>query len=187
MSPAVTTAATPSDSHTPSSLYKCPPLLPRLLPMQRKHLCLISWRVLQWLMTMTMNRLLLLHQVRDHNNSCDQIFTLTADISMPPSVASSPRSSARTSMSTDSCTLVDASPRHPLAVIPARRNEHLAVLLPKNLWKVSNLIDHHKFQPLIVLQPDSLASCCDNFYCRIQFSLFERRHVSALLLTHDDS
>ncbi|KZP05203.1 hypothetical protein FIBSPDRAFT_766213 [Athelia psychrophila] len=62
-------------------------------------------------------------------------------------------------MSTGSCTLLDAPPRHKLAVIPARRNEHLAVLLPKNLWK-----------------PDSLASCCDNFYCRIQFSLFERRH-----------
>ncbi|GLB36629.1 putative protein present in Fab1, YOTB, Vac1, and EEA1 [Lyophyllum shimeji] len=43
--------------------------------------------------------------------------------------------------------------------VPERTNEHLAVLLPKQLWK-----------------PDSLASQCDNFYCRIKFSVFERRH-----------
>lgn len=44
--------------------------------------------------------------------------------------------------------------------VPSERpNEHLAVLLPKHLWK-----------------PDSLASACDNFFCRAQFSLFERRH-----------
>ncbi|KII86522.1 hypothetical protein PLICRDRAFT_44124 [Plicaturopsis crispa FD-325 SS-3] len=46
-----------------------------------------------------------------------------------------------------------------LATIPLRRNEHLAVLLPKHLWK-----------------PDSMASKCDNFYCQLRFSLFERRH-----------
>ncbi|KAI6022596.1 FYVE zinc finger-domain-containing protein [Pisolithus marmoratus] len=40
-----------------------------------------------------------------------------------------------------------------------RPNEHLAVLLPKNLWK-----------------PDALASNCDNFSCRVPFSLLERRH-----------
>ncbi|KAI6165355.1 FYVE zinc finger-domain-containing protein [Pisolithus thermaeus] len=40
-----------------------------------------------------------------------------------------------------------------------RPNEHLAVLLPKNLWK-----------------PDALASTCDNFSCRVPFSLLERRH-----------
>ncbi|KIJ59805.1 hypothetical protein HYDPIDRAFT_32793 [Hydnomerulius pinastri MD-312] len=40
-----------------------------------------------------------------------------------------------------------------------RTNEHLAVLLPKNLWK-----------------PDALASTCDNFYCRVKFSVLERRH-----------
>ncbi|OBZ79970.1 Early endosome antigen 1 [Grifola frondosa] len=40
-----------------------------------------------------------------------------------------------------------------------RRNEHLAVLLPKRLWK-----------------PDSQASRCDVFFCRKQFSIWERRH-----------
>ncbi|KAG6371497.1 FYVE zinc finger-domain-containing protein [Boletus reticuloceps] len=40
-----------------------------------------------------------------------------------------------------------------------RANEHLAVLLPKNLWK-----------------PDTLASACDNFYCRVKFTVLERRH-----------
>ncbi|KAK0506394.1 FYVE zinc finger-domain-containing protein [Armillaria luteobubalina] len=40
-----------------------------------------------------------------------------------------------------------------------RANEHLAVLLPRSLWK-----------------PDSAASCCDNFFCRERFSVFERRH-----------
>ncbi|KAK0444943.1 FYVE zinc finger-domain-containing protein [Desarmillaria tabescens] len=40
-----------------------------------------------------------------------------------------------------------------------RANEHLAVLLPRYLWK-----------------NDSAASCCDNFFCRVRFSVFERRH-----------
>ncbi|KIM48478.1 hypothetical protein M413DRAFT_22967 [Hebeloma cylindrosporum] len=41
-----------------------------------------------------------------------------------------------------------------------RPNEHLAVLLPRQLWK-----------------PDSSSSACDNFYCRAPFSLFyERKH-----------
>ncbi|PPQ73677.1 hypothetical protein CVT26_010763 [Gymnopilus dilepis] len=40
-----------------------------------------------------------------------------------------------------------------------RPNEHLAVLLPKHLWK-----------------PDSASTTCDNFYCRVPFSLFERKH-----------
>ena len=31
-------------------------------------------------------------------------------------------------------------------------------------------------------QPDALASTCDNFYCRVRFSVLERRHVRALLL-----
>ncbi|KAL9715683.1 hypothetical protein Ac2012v2_000126 [Leucoagaricus gongylophorus] len=41
----------------------------------------------------------------------------------------------------------------------ARPNEHLAVLLPRHLWK-----------------PDAGARYCDNFYCRVAFSWFERRH-----------
>ncbi|KAF8168369.1 FYVE zinc finger-domain-containing protein, partial [Crassisporium funariophilum] len=40
-----------------------------------------------------------------------------------------------------------------------RPNQHLAVLLPKHLWK-----------------PDSSSSMCDNFYCRVQFSFFDRKH-----------
>ncbi|KAH8799508.1 FYVE zinc finger-domain-containing protein [Flagelloscypha sp. PMI_526] len=40
-----------------------------------------------------------------------------------------------------------------------RPNEHLAVLLPKSLWK-----------------PDSTADTCDNFHCRTPFSLLQRRH-----------
>ncbi|KAH9917393.1 FYVE-domain-containing protein [Epithele typhae] len=40
-----------------------------------------------------------------------------------------------------------------------RRNEHLAVLLPKRLWK-----------------PDSQAAHCDTFSCRKHFSIWERRH-----------
>ncbi|ESK95584.1 isoform b [Moniliophthora roreri MCA 2997] len=40
-----------------------------------------------------------------------------------------------------------------------RPNEHLAVLMPKHLWK-----------------PDSLATSCDSFFCRVSFTLFERRH-----------
>ncbi|KAG0703030.1 FYVE zinc finger-domain-containing protein [Suillus ampliporus] len=43
--------------------------------------------------------------------------------------------------------------------LPPRSNEHLAVLLPRSLWK-----------------PDSLATTCDNFYCRVKFSVLERRH-----------
>ncbi|CCL98334.1 uncharacterized protein FIBRA_00328 [Fibroporia radiculosa] len=40
-----------------------------------------------------------------------------------------------------------------------RPNEHLAVLLPKRLWK-----------------PDAQASHCDIFLCRKRFSVWERRH-----------
>ncbi|KAH9949522.1 FYVE-domain-containing protein [Amylocystis lapponica] len=40
-----------------------------------------------------------------------------------------------------------------------RRNEHLAVLLSKDLWK-----------------PDRQASQCDVFVCRKRFSIWERRH-----------
>ncbi|KAG6809516.1 hypothetical protein H0H92_015962 [Tricholoma furcatifolium] len=43
--------------------------------------------------------------------------------------------------------------------VSERANEHLAVLLPKSLWK-----------------PDSRASKCDNFNCYTVFSVFERRH-----------
>ncbi|KAF8584928.1 hypothetical protein K439DRAFT_1646740 [Ramaria rubella] len=42
---------------------------------------------------------------------------------------------------------------------PCRRNEHLAVLIPRHLWK-----------------PDHLAARCDKYACRLKFSLFERKH-----------
>ncbi|KAH7884028.1 FYVE zinc finger-domain-containing protein [Phlebopus sp. FC_14] len=58
---------------------------------------------------------------------------------------------SRSAASDSSC---DAS-----SLVQARANEHLAVLLPKSLWK-----------------PDALASVCDNFYCRVTFSVLERRH-----------
>ena len=66
-----------------------------------------------------------------------------------------------------------------MAVPPKPANQHLAVLLPKQLWKVSlcpfffNARSHS-------LQPDSSSSACDNFYCRVPFSLFERKHVCFL-------
>ena len=57
-----------------------------------------------------------------------------------------------------------------------RTNEHLAVLLPKNLWKVSALVQL-KGTASHLRQPDTLASTCDNFYCRVKFTVLERRHV----------
>ncbi|KAG6332503.1 hypothetical protein ID866_6588 [Astraeus odoratus] len=66
----------------------------------------------------------------------------------------------------DASSLAESSSRSPstrrLHIAPPstpRANEHLAVLLPRNLWK-----------------PDALASTCDNFFCRVPFSLLERRH-----------
>ncbi|KAI9065524.1 hypothetical protein FKP32DRAFT_1602310 [Trametes sanguinea] len=55
-----------------------------------------------------------------------------------------------------------SSPSAPLVLssLPRpRQNEHLAVLLPKRLWK-----------------PDSQAAHCDTFLCRKAFSIWERRH-----------
>lgn len=62
-----------------------------------------------------------------------------------------------------------------LAMTP-RANEHLAVLLPKNLWKVSALVQL-RATPSHLRQPDTLAFICDNFYCRVKFTVLERRHV----------
>ena len=65
-------------------------------------------------------------------------------------------------------------PRHPL-----RTNEHLAVLLPKHLWKVRKRTASIAVMDtdLRLTQADSMASRCDNFFCHVRFSLFERRHV----------
>ncbi|KAF9456692.1 FYVE zinc finger-domain-containing protein [Collybia nuda] len=84
--------------------------------------------------------------------------------SPPPSSTASDDSRA---VSPDSCysplpSLTHSSPSSSsssLHSVPERTNEHLAVLLPKHLWK-----------------PDSLASQCDNFFCGVKFSIFDRRH-----------
>jgi len=60
------------------------------------------------------------------------------------------------------------------------RNAHLAVLLPKQLWKVRSFdctLPGH-LDPLLtcVSQPDALARACDRFFCNTTFSLTERRH-----------
>ncbi|KAF8665129.1 hypothetical protein AX16_000595 [Volvariella volvacea WC 439] len=65
-----------------------------------------------------------------------------------PSLSTTPSTSTSTSLSSSTSSM----PR-------LRPNEHLAVLLPKHLWK-----------------PDSVSKACDNFFCRVQFSMFERRH-----------
>ncbi|KAJ6519187.1 FYVE zinc finger-domain-containing protein [Mycena sanguinolenta] len=74
--------------------------------------------------------------------SCASVLSSSASCS---SLSSSSGSSTHSS-----CSLPDLSPRP---------NEHLAVLLAKQLWK-----------------PDSSAPNCDNFYCRTPFSLLDRRH-----------
>ncbi|KAF9014901.1 FYVE zinc finger-domain-containing protein [Cyathus striatus] len=67
---------------------------------------------------------------------------------------------ASTPSSSSSSSLLDvAVPSLHVTTNLDRPNEHLAILLPNHLWK-----------------PDSLATQCDNFYCRVRFSLFERRH-----------
>ncbi|KAI6128700.1 FYVE zinc finger-domain-containing protein [Pisolithus croceorrhizus] len=63
------------------------------------------------------------------------------------------------SLSEDSTRSPSTRRFHLAPLLTLRPNEHLAVLLPKNLWK-----------------PDALASTCDNFSCRVPFSLLERRH-----------
>ncbi|KAJ7671960.1 FYVE zinc finger-domain-containing protein, partial [Mycena rosella] len=68
--------------------------------------------------------------------------------------------SSRSTRSTCSDTSIASTSSAPLRVDPVPRpNEHLAVLLPKQLWKA-----------------DAHAAHCDNFYCRVPFSIFERRH-----------
>lgn len=66
-----------------------------------------------------------------------------------PSLSSSSSSSSMLSVQTDVQNISSS----------IRPNEHLAVLMPRHLWKA-----------------DNLASTCDNLYCRISFTIFERRH-----------
>ncbi|KAJ6577103.1 FYVE zinc finger-domain-containing protein [Mycena sp. CBHHK59/15] len=87
-------------------------------------------------------------------------------LSSSPSCSSLSSSSTRSSCSDASVASSSGPPHTPLRVrvdqlaspLP-RPNEHLAVLLPRQLWKA-----------------DKFASHCDNFYCRVPFSVFERRH-----------
>lgn len=77
-------------------------------------------------------------------------------------------------------TAESASTSSPLTSPSVRRNEHLAVLLSKHLWKVSQFSPRGcpYFQPDVSCpQPDSQASYCDVFNCRKPFTLFDRRHV----------
>ncbi|KAF7340207.1 Isoform b [Mycena venus] len=80
-------------------------------------------------------------------------------------LSSSPSCSSLSSSSStrSTCSSIASTSSAPLALrvdlTTPRPNEHLAVLLPKQLWK-----------------SDSSASNCDNFYCRVPFSVFERRH-----------
>ncbi|KAF9040612.1 FYVE zinc finger-domain-containing protein [Panaeolus papilionaceus] len=69
----------------------------------------------------------------------------------------SPPSLTHSSPSSSSSSLLDVPIPGPSNL--ERRNEHLAVLLSKQLWK-----------------PDSASNNCDNFYCRVPFTFFERKH-----------
>ncbi|KAJ7102555.1 FYVE zinc finger-domain-containing protein [Mycena belliarum] len=81
-------------------------------------------------------------------------------LSSSPSCASLSSSSSRSTFSDASLASLTSSSSVPLLAAPSLRpNEHLAVLLPKHLWKA-----------------DSHASHCDNFYCRVPFSFLDRRH-----------
>ncbi|KAJ7171720.1 FYVE zinc finger-domain-containing protein [Mycena crocata] len=84
-------------------------------------------------------------------------------LSSSPSCSSLSSSSTRSTCSDNSVASTSSAPQPAplrLRVDPTPRpNEHLAVLLPRHLWKA-----------------DSSASHCDNFYCRVPFSIFERRH-----------
>jgi hypothetical protein len=86
--------------------------------------------------------------------------SLSSSSSLPRSPASSASLPSLTDAgsSSSSCSSLASLSSH----IPAP-NEHLAVLLPRNLWK-----------------QDTDASHCDTFVCRKPFTLMERRHVRAL-------
>ncbi|KAG8220228.1 hypothetical protein J3R82DRAFT_1267 [Butyriboletus roseoflavus] len=104
------------------------------------------------------------------------ITSTLADLATKASVARS------YSFSSDASSLAETSSRptraqraRPTPSTTPRANEHLAVLLPKNLWKVSAPVQL-KCTASHLRQPDTLASICDNFYCRVKFTVLERRH-----------
>ncbi|KAF7437263.1 hypothetical protein PC9H_004100 [Pleurotus ostreatus] len=83
---------------------------------------------------------------------------IDADAASPPP-SSSPSSSQLSTLTASTSSSSADSSTSSSSSMDLRANEHLAVLLPKHLWK-----------------EDALASACDNFYCRVRFSIFERRH-----------
>ncbi|KAA1475442.1 hypothetical protein DENSPDRAFT_883561 [Dentipellis sp. KUC8613] len=85
----------------------------------------------------------------DSLSSPDLSPSSSASTSSLPSLAESPSTASSSSLAS----------LQSLAGTPIRTNEHLAVLLPKHLWK-----------------PDSHASHCETFVCHKRFTLFERRH-----------
>ena len=101
--------------------------------------------------------------------------------SIPPFIppTASPESSYSTLPSLTHSCASSSSSSSSLHSVPERTNEHLAILLPKALWKVRHT---HPYVATVCNnlpeQPDSQASKCDNLYCRVRFSLFERKHVS---------
>ncbi|KAI0757632.1 hypothetical protein C8Q80DRAFT_113165 [Daedaleopsis nitida] len=89
-----------------------------------------------------------------------RVLTLHTDAS-----SSTRASSLSSSFDSRSCHSEPAS--SPASIPRQRTNEHLAVLLPKRLWK-----------------PDSQAAHCDTFLCRKPFSIWERRHEVRRCLLH---
>ncbi|KZT68452.1 hypothetical protein DAEQUDRAFT_738683 [Daedalea quercina L-15889] len=78
------------------------------------------------------------------------------------SIASSQGTSPSSSSGTSSLSSLEAPSyisEPPSGPSVTRRNEHLAVLIPRRLWK-----------------PDGEASRCSVFICRKHFSIFERKH-----------
>ncbi|CAK5264048.1 unnamed protein product [Mycena citricolor] len=83
----------------------------------------------------------------------------TSMLSTLPSSSSLSSDSARDSICTRASLSSSAASFESGSVASIRCGEHLAILLPKRLWKV-----------------DSESTYCDSLPCRVPFTLFERRH-----------
>ncbi|KAK7041760.1 hypothetical protein VNI00_009049 [Paramarasmius palmivorus] len=95
----------------------------------------------------------------------DDKATHTKSLTCSSPLSQSPRSTYSILSDDDSCGQSSSSslalqlPMLSIQQPSVRPNEHLAVLMPRQLWK-----------------PDHLAAGCDSFYCRVPFSMWERRH-----------
>ncbi|KAI0369950.1 FYVE-domain-containing protein [Pilatotrama ljubarskyi] len=87
---------------------------------------------------------------------CASVLSHARDTPLDATTSTSFGASSLSSFDTRSC---HSEPSSSSSLPRTRQNEHLAVLLPKRLWK-----------------PDSQAAHCDTFLCRKAFSIFERRH-----------